>query len=84
MPTRNHNFNIGDTVQVRIPAGYWDPLSSATQFPFARVDKGDLVLEAEIVEFLAMDNEEEEDTAKVETVRGEVHAVDLKWIVPEE
>jgi len=79
--TKNHTFEHGDEIRVRIPAGWWDPLNPASYFPFAEKDEEDLLVRGRIVRFSASEESDVEDTAHIETIRGEVHGVLLTWII---
>jgi hypothetical protein len=77
--TRNNMYQEGDTVLIKIPAGWWEEGGEATKFPFATQVGNDLQLEVEILSFVTMD-ESFEDSARVENIRGEVFIVDISWI----
>lgn len=76
---RTHQYQEGDRVQIRIPAGWWEDGGEATKFPFAEQRGADLMIEAVILEFSSTEGEIE-DSAKVENVRGESINVDIEWI----
>lgn len=75
---RNHMYQEGDTVLVRLPAGWWEEGGEATKFPFATQVNGNLEVEVEVISFDA--TEETGDSVRVENVRGEVFTVDISWI----